>query len=191
RLRYRRDAAGWSVSRAPAAGSVGFEARPLRELAAGIAAAQGGLDLAQGALAEEARRPEVAAELDLWRHLSAGASLPRDGDAPVRGRAGDEAAVLSRLPAEGTALLLRETTAAHRAHIDEILLGALSWALREWTGAEECTVALESHGREELSGSTAPAETLGWFTNLHPVRIAAAADRTAAAAVRAAKDALR
>ncbi|HVW20573.1 MAG TPA: condensation domain-containing protein, partial [Opitutaceae bacterium] len=250
RLRYRQGPAGWGVSREGSAGGVALEVRPLPDLAAGIAAAQGGLSLAEGPLlravyfegkaggegrlflaahhvaidgvswrillddltalyaggftapapdwsawarevAGEALRPEVAAQLDFWRGLAADPPLPRDFEAAGRGRGGDESTVVSRLPAEGTGLLLRELGAVHRAHIDEILAGALFWALREWTGREALTLAIERHGREELGALPAPAETLGWFTNLHPVRIAAAGERSAAAAVRDAKEALR
>ncbi|MEU1155378.1 condensation domain-containing protein [Streptomyces sp. NPDC005918] len=74
--------------------------------------------------------------------------------------------------------------AAHRSTPDAVLLTALARAVREWRGAPEVLVALESHGRPHQVDLS---QTVGWFTAVHPVRLHADDDDD----VRAVRERLR
>ncbi|MGE6738304.1 condensation domain-containing protein, partial [Streptomyces sp. NPDC059900] len=57
----------------------------------------------------------------------------------------------------------------------EVLLAALAGAVAQWrpeygTGV---LVDIEGHGREQLNGTVDLSRTVGWFTGVHPVRVAA------------------
>jgi non-ribosomal peptide synthase protein (TIGR01720 family) len=63
---------------------------------------------------------------------------------------------------------------AYRLEPDDVLLGALALALREWLGKEEFVLNLEGHGREELQEvSVDLSRVVGWFTSVYPVRLEA------------------
>jgi len=72
---------------------------------------------------------------------------------------------------ETTRVLLHETTAAYNTHINDILLAALALALQEWTGNNQCTIDLETHGRVDLFKEIDLSRTVGWFTNIHPLSL--------------------
>ncbi|HET6480499.1 MAG TPA: condensation domain-containing protein, partial [Actinoplanes sp.] len=62
--------------------------------------------------------------------------------------------------------------AALGATINDVLLGALGVAVTRWSSAPAVVVALEGHGREEhLVAGADLAGTVGWFTNIFPVRL--------------------
>jgi amino acid adenylation domain-containing protein/non-ribosomal peptide synthase protein (TIGR01720 family) len=73
--------------------------------------------------------------------------------------------------AQTTRALLQETTAAYNTHINDILLSALALALQEWTGNNQCTIDLETHGRVDLFKEIDLSRTVGWFTNIHPLNL--------------------
>ena len=73
------------------------------------------------------------------------------------------------LDAQETRLLLQEVPSSWRAHINDVLLSALSRALCAWTGHSALAVHLEGHGREHLFDDVDLSRTAGWFTTLFPV----------------------
>ncbi|SHE94003.1 non-ribosomal peptide synthetase [Streptoalloteichus hindustanus] len=82
------------------------------------------------------------------------------------------------LPAERTAPLLTTVPAAFHAGVNDVLLTALGLAVDGWrrrrgvdTGAG-VLLGLEGHGRAEVVDSVDLSRTVGWFTSVHPVRIA-------------------
>ena len=77
------------------------------------------------------------------------------------------------LDAECTDALLRELPALYRCEITELFLVALATAVREWSGQPSLLVDLEGHGREDLFDDVDLSRTVGWFTSMYPVRIAA------------------
>ncbi|MFI6638593.1 amino acid adenylation domain-containing protein [Streptomyces sp. NPDC050504] len=125
-------------------------------------------------------------ELEHWQRTTAGA---RETAAALLGPldpARDTVATAAHhelwLDAEATRALVTTLPAAHRTTPDAVLLGALARAVRDWRGADELLVALESHGRPtEVDLS----QTVGWFTAVHPVRLHADDD------VRAVRERLR
>jgi non-ribosomal peptide synthase protein (TIGR01720 family) len=95
-------------------------------------------------------------------------------------RVADLAKMTVNLTEEETHILLREASQSLNAGIDEILLSSLALALRKSFGMEAVLVQLEGHGREEWPGMIEPgrramdlSRTVGWFTNIYPVRLEA------------------
>ena len=62
------------------------------------------------------------------------------------------------------------------AQVTEVLLAALALAFSRQMGERELLIDLESHGREPLFDDIDLSRTVGWFTAIYPLRIAAAED---------------
>ncbi|WP_042368094.1 non-ribosomal peptide synthase/polyketide synthase [Streptacidiphilus neutrinimicus] len=71
-----------------------------------------------------------------------------------------------------TEALLRAAPTAYRTRVNDVLLAALALALARWTGRDEVRLDLEGHGREDLLDGVDLSRTVGWFTTVHPVRLA-------------------
>ncbi|MEV6824081.1 amino acid adenylation domain-containing protein [Amycolatopsis sp. NPDC051102] len=124
-------------------------------------------------------------QLAFWRRAAEGAGARPDGEPrPPR-------AVTVRLGAGETAALLRETPAAYRTRIDDLLVSALARVLAEWTGHERVVLELEGHGREEIFGDIDLSRTVGWFTTLYPCAVDVPAEGGWGAVLKAVKEALR
>ncbi|HEX6355315.1 amino acid adenylation domain-containing protein [Actinophytocola sp.] len=86
--------------------------------------------------------------------------------------------VRQTLPPEVGDALLDTVTARFHATVGDALLTALALAFARWrerrTGsyADGVLVELEGHGREEIAPGVVLDRTVGWFTTLHPARIA-------------------
>ncbi|MGA5063937.1 amino acid adenylation domain-containing protein [Streptomyces exfoliatus] len=129
-------------------------------------------------LTERATDPAVTAQLDHWT-----ATLADDGPAPgsrpldaARDTAATSAVLSGELPASLTTALLGPAPAAFRAGVNDLLLTAFALAVAHWRGeeGEPVLVDLEGHGRtEELVPGADLSRTVGWFTTVHPVRLAA------------------
>ncbi|HSS50399.1 MAG TPA: condensation domain-containing protein, partial [Thermoanaerobaculia bacterium] len=120
-------------------------------------------------LSEYAARRDWQDELQLWRRelLGGAASLPVDGGRQGNVESSVRHASIS-LDAEETGALLREAGGAYRMQAQEVLLTALGRALGE------VQVDLEGHGRaEDLFAGVDLTRTVGWFTAIYPVRLAA------------------
>ncbi|MBU6184664.1 MAG: hypothetical protein KGO98_05325 [Rickettsiales bacterium] len=74
---------------------------------------------------------------------------------------------------EDTSKLLKESGKAYNTEINDLLLAALSLALANITGDKVNYIALEGHGREEIDITLDVSRTIGWFTNIYPVRLEA------------------
>ncbi|MFI0487359.1 non-ribosomal peptide synthase/polyketide synthase [Actinomadura sp. 9N215] len=72
------------------------------------------------------------------------------------------------LSPEMTRALSRRAPAAYRTQINDLLLTALTEALRRWTGARRALIDVEGHGRTHAEPHDL-SRTLGWFTTLIPV----------------------
>lgn len=95
------------------------------------------------------------------------------------------------LSAEHTHALLNLAPGHYRTQINDLLLAALARVLADWTGRPRTAVALESHGREDLFDTVDLSGTVGWFTAIHPVVLAAPAATDWPTTVRAVKRHLR
>jgi amino acid adenylation domain-containing protein/non-ribosomal peptide synthase protein (TIGR01720 family) len=76
-------------------------------------------------------------------------------------------------PEDETRALLTRVKGAYDARIEEILGAALAMALRAWIGFGEYVVDFEGHGREDIGESLDLSRTVGWFTAMYPVALAA------------------
>jgi amino acid adenylation domain-containing protein/non-ribosomal peptide synthase protein (TIGR01720 family) len=77
-----------------------------------------------------------------------------------------------RLTEAETQTLLTRLPAVYGTQITEVLLAAFALALRDWDGRTSTLVDVEGHGREELNDLDL-SRTVGWFTAIRPVLIAA------------------
>jgi len=77
-----------------------------------------------------------------------------------------------RLTKKQTISLLRNSNTIYHTEINDLLLAALSYALKGITNHEVNYIVLEGHGREEIDAKIDITKTLGWFTTLFPVRLA-------------------
>ncbi|KIF66780.1 membrane protein, partial [Streptomyces sp. AcH 505] len=131
------------------------------------------------AVRERATDPQVEAELGYWQEAlapAAGTRLRLDRSRDVQGRAGRTS--LS-LPAATTEALLTRVPGSVNASVEDVLLSAFAVAVAEWRRGRgddadaPVVVDLESHGRHEHAVPGADlSRTAGWFTAIHPVRLA-------------------
>jgi pristinamycin I synthase-3/4 len=122
-------------------------------------------------LARHARSMEPEPELSWWSAQGTATvglpvDYPKGADTEASARS-----VTVWLAEEETRALLQEIPGAYRARIDDLLLAALARALAGPRGA--LRVDLERHGREEILEDVDLSRTVGWFTSLFPVRLAA------------------
>ncbi|WP_279632626.1 non-ribosomal peptide synthetase [Streptomyces sp. Tu 2975] len=126
-------------------------------------------------IAEQATSPRRQAELPYWaKVLAPGAELvPGAGRTGTAGSASEH---VESLTTEETRALLTTVPAASGADVTEVLLAALRIAVsrRRGDGDGDLLVDLERHGRD--ASDLDLSRTVGWFTGLHPVRLAAAGD---------------
>ncbi|MDO7895544.1 non-ribosomal peptide synthetase [Pseudomonas citrulli] len=130
-------------------------------------------------------------ELDGWRDRLDGPArvLPcahPDGGCQVR----HAETVSVRLDRERTRQLLQQAPSAYRTQVNDLLLTALSRVLCRWSGHESVLVQLEGHGREALFDDLDLTRTVGWFTNVYPLRLRPASDDLGAS-IKAIKEQLR
>jgi amino acid adenylation domain-containing protein/non-ribosomal peptide synthase protein (TIGR01720 family) len=137
-------------------------------------------------LAEEARRPQRVAELATWQRLLAGAAPLL----PAKPTTGGSLRVV--LPTLDTEPLLGKVPGVFRAGVQDVLLAGLAIALRRWRGTGPVLVDVESHGRhEDAVPGTDLTRTVGWFTNVYPVRLDAGESQQIGRVVKRVKEDLR
>ncbi|MFI6172357.1 non-ribosomal peptide synthase/polyketide synthase [Nocardia sp. NPDC051052] len=158
-----------------------------RDVSAGVAPvlAGAGTSLRRWAhgLVEQARAPQLVAQLSWWRSVL-------DAPDPMLGaRALDPVVdvmatveqVSVQLPVTATETLLTALPSAFHGGVEDGLLAALAVAVARWrhhrgAGAESVLIRLEGHGREENTVPGADlSSTVGWCTSVYPVRLAASA----------------
>ena len=93
------------------------------------------------------------------------------GTSDLRFLPAKESALSFDLNAEDTEALLRGAPTAYRTGINDVLLGALAWALTRWSGTPDVVIDLEGHGREDVLDGVDLSRTVGWFTTMFPVRL--------------------
>ncbi|MCK5687316.1 amino acid adenylation domain-containing protein, partial [bacterium] len=75
-----------------------------------------------------------------------------------------------------TSKLLQESNFAYHTEINDILLTALAYTLKDWHGGNSSIITLEGHGREDISDKLDHSRTVGWFTTAYPVKLELADD---------------
>ncbi len=114
---------------------------------------------------------EAAKEEVYWQEIEQQEipSLPRDRESREVHRFGNSRTEVVTLDEATTSQLLTEAHQAYRTEINDLLLAALSLAIREWSGADQVAIHLEGHGREEILPEVDLTRTVGWFTSIYPV----------------------
>jgi amino acid adenylation domain-containing protein/FkbM family methyltransferase len=138
-----------------------------------------------------ASSPDFAADAKHWRDVD-----PRigGGSSQALGSSGSRH-VFSRLLAPNWAEALQRAVqdTRRRDAANEILAAAFGKSFAEWSGNSNVILHLESHGRDVVPGGFPVGRTVGWFTALHPIVLAAGPDEPIEvwlAAVRAANESL-
>ncbi|KAA8889619.1 amino acid adenylation domain-containing protein [Nocardia colli] len=134
-------------------------------------------------LVEQAHTPRWAEQLAWWRSVLDGPD-PTLGTRPLDPTV-DVMATVDRvrvqLPVAETDVLLTTLPALFHGGVEDGLLAALAVAVIRWRhthgmGQESVLIRLEGHGREEDTVPGADLSgTVGWFTSMFPVRLAASA----------------
>ncbi|MCF1598955.1 amino acid adenylation domain-containing protein [Streptomyces muensis] len=126
-------------------------------------------------LTEEATKPAWIADAAWWQDVlrSAGPSLGRRPLDPARDTHGTAGRLTLTLPGDVTEAVLTRVPAAFHADVNDVLLAAFTLAWARWRhGGPRLLLDLEGHGREEhLAEGADLSRTVGWFTNLYPVRL--------------------
>ncbi|MEA2694558.1 MAG: hypothetical protein QOJ16_3945, partial [Acidobacteriota bacterium] len=140
----------------------------------------------------EAGAGGLAAELPYWLAPGRSAVRPLPLDAP----SGRDTMALARtlvteLPVEDTAHLLRDVLPVYRLQAQEVLLAALALALAGWTGDRLALIDLEGHGREEVFAGVDLTRTVGWFAILYPLLLDLQTVRAPGEVLRAVKEQVR
>lgn len=143
-------------------------------------------------LTEYARGSQVKDELNFWKKLAdlQIAPLPRDIPDGENSEASADTITVSLGPEE-TGRLLKKIPYQWKAHINDLLLTALSAALSRWVKSSKILIDLEGHGREEIFPNTDVSRTVGWFTSIYPVPLSAEAQDNPDDRLRSVKTALR
>jgi amino acid adenylation domain-containing protein/non-ribosomal peptide synthase protein (TIGR01720 family) len=116
-----------------------------------------------------------AARAELRRHWATGqAEQPLDPPPNPPGTIAQSKDDVVRLDAAQTAALLHEAPEAFGVGVEDILLTALAVAACRTSGRDAVLVDVEGHGREAVFDDVDPSRTVGWFTTLHPLELAAA-----------------
>src|SRR6185369_9971333 len=79
--------------------------------------------------------------------------------------------LVAELGVEETRALLQDVPGVYRTRINDALLTALLEAFAAWTGEPALWVDLEGHGRDERPGEVDLSRTVGWLTEISPVRL--------------------
>ncbi|MEZ3183055.1 amino acid adenylation domain-containing protein, partial [Streptomyces pimonensis] len=132
-----------------------------------------------GLLRERAHDPRVTSELPYWKKVLRSGEPMLGSRAPdsARDTAGTARRLTVTLPGAYTAPLLSSVPAAFHGGVDDVLLGALALAVRQWRTARGADadggvlVDLEGHGRDTDRSDVDLSRTVGWFTRVHPVRL--------------------
>ncbi|MFH8347764.1 amino acid adenylation domain-containing protein [Streptomyces sp. NPDC018045] len=128
-------------------------------------------------LAAQATDERRGAELAGWTALLDGGDMSLGTRTPDPRR--DTAASVRRaewtVPTAHAATLTGRTPAAFHCGVHEVLLSTLAGALTHWrpdtVPAAGLLVDVEGHGREPVAEGVELARTVGWFTDVHPVRL--------------------
>lgn len=124
-------------------------------------------------LNEYAPSPRLLKEKKYWEEI-AGIKLPpfkmdHSGGSNLYK---DENTVSFTVNPELTELLLTAATIPYTATINDILLAALGYAIKNTLNVDKFLVGMEGHGREEIVPDVNITRTVGWFTSFYPVVVA-------------------
>ena len=138
---------------------------------------------------QQAGSPAVQAQRDYWRQQTLPGALPAD-QPQADNSVADEVSLSEALSVEETQAL-QQAQNSYRTQGHELLIAALAGALHEWSGATAIGIDLEGHGRDAPFAELDVSRTVGWFTQLYPVRLNLPQASDTAALIVAVKEQLR
>ncbi|PAU59158.1 non-ribosomal peptide synthetase [Pseudomonas indica] len=118
---------------------------------------------------QQAASPAVQAQRDYWLQQTLPGELPVD-QPQADNRVADEVSLSAALSVEETQAL-QQAQGSYRTQGHELLIAALAGALQQWSGASAIGIDLEGHGRDAPFAELDVSRTVGWFTQLYPVRL--------------------
>ncbi|WP_440115895.1 amino acid adenylation domain-containing protein [Paenibacillus sp. QZ-Y1] len=132
-------------------------------------------------------------ELAYWQEVCSTViqPLPADFEGTTDCLYRDYALVTANLDSSLTNSLLTEVHHTYHTEINDILLAALSLALKEWIGQDRLALHMEGHGRETVMDGVDLSRTVGWFTSMYPVILANEPDQGMAEAIQSVKEIVR
>ncbi|MDB9527422.1 amino acid adenylation domain-containing protein [Oscillatoria sp. CS-180] len=134
----------------------------------------------------------VLQEIPYWQQQHPSKALPVDlPETPDINTEQFSAQVSVQLSEPLTQALLQHVPAAYHTQINDVLLTALTQSLAAWTQTRSALIALESHGREDLTDGIDLSRTVGWFTSLFPICLSLEDTDDLGAALRSIKEQLR
>ncbi len=76
-----------------------------------------------------------------------------------------------KLSSEETRLLLSRANIAYNTETRDLLIVALSLAVKKYTDENNIVIEVEGHGREEIFDKVDVTRTVGWFTSIYPIAV--------------------
>ncbi|HEX6292373.1 MAG TPA: amino acid adenylation domain-containing protein [Herpetosiphonaceae bacterium] len=121
-------------------------------------------------LSEHAQSETLRQELAHWLSIGDVPFTPLPRDVPD----GENSTASTRLlqmilSVEETQALLQDVPKAYQSRINDVLMAALSYAIKTWTGSPHVLIDLEGHGREDLFDDVDMTRTVGWCPSISPV----------------------
>lgn len=152
---------------------------------------------------ENVHNSELEAELGYWLAITQKPGISLQPDYPAgENTTGSIQKSRRRLGREESRWLLEESASILKIEIQEFLLSALAQTLAVCFGSKESTpgllapdqsvlIAIEGHGRETAFPEVDLSRTVGWFTNLYPLRLTLPVEADPIAIIMAAKQQIR
>ncbi|RSN59718.1 non-ribosomal peptide synthetase [Streptomyces sp. WAC 04229] len=110
------------------------------------------------------------AELETWTAILEG-TQPRTGEFdPARDTLSTAGRKSWKVPRDTAGVLVTKATSAFHCGVHEVLLATLAGAVARWRGDPAVVVDVEGHGRRPI-GDLDLSRTVGWFTDIHPLRL--------------------
>ncbi len=124
-------------------------------------------------LHEYAQSDELLSQLPYWKsickqHITA---LPKDKDNPVSVKISTTKVIHFELSKSETQQLLEHSNKPYNTNTQELLLASIYLAFQQWHEGNGLGIYLENHGRQPSVGEADLTETVGWFTNIYPLKI--------------------
>ncbi|MFI6318519.1 amino acid adenylation domain-containing protein [Nonomuraea sp. NPDC050556] len=110
------------------------------------------------------------AELETWTEILGGAQSRFGELDPARDTVSTAGRRSWTLPHDHAGVLVERATSAYHCGVHEVLLATLAGAVARWRGGTAVVVDVEGHGRQPLDGMDL-SRTVGWFTDVHPLRL--------------------
>ncbi|MEU9692054.1 non-ribosomal peptide synthetase [Amycolatopsis japonica] len=129
-------------------------------------------------------------ELETWKEILDGARARVGVLDPKRDTIATSGRRSWTLPRDRASVLAEKATSAFHCGIHEVLLATLAGAVTRWRGGTAVVVDVEGHGREPLEDMDL-SRTLGWFTDVHPLRLDTAGADTPGELVKQVKENVR